>query len=191
MTDDDARLPADAGYRATPPEVWARVKQDYLDGWSAPACCRRHGVGLSALRQRAAREGWRRWDQPWTPPHDTRDPDDEGAVLEEKVGGDLDRVELCELAYVAHRRMMRAVMRGDAAEALRWRRVRLVIDAEEEELRQIMAREEEVWRHLHGVHDVHDVHANSPSPLEGGGDRMRSTTGGPQCGPDEGAASTR
>ena len=187
MTDDaPANPPARPGHRSAPDDVWARVKQDYLDGWSAPACCRRHGVGLSALRMRAGREGWRRSDQPWTPPHDTRDPDDEGAVLEEKVGGNLDKVELCELAYVAHRRMMRAVMRGDATEALRWRRVRLVIDAEEAELRQIMAREEEIWRYLHGPDgpdDVHDVHADSPSPLGG--------EGGPQSGSDEGAVSTR
>lgn len=164
---DDANLPAHPGHRVPPPEVWDAVRLDYLDGWSAPACCRRHGVGLSALRQRAAREGWRRADQPWVPPQDARDPDDEGAVLEEKVGGNLDCVELCQLAYVAHRRMMRAVMRGDAAEALRWRRVRVILDLEEQAEQRELAREAGIARYLHGVHGpdgVHDVHASDDGP---------------------------
>src|SRR5690606_13376160 len=75
---DTAEPPAQ---RRAPDEVWARVREDYLSGLSAPACCRKHGVGLTALRDRAAREGWRRADQPWRPPG--LDPDDEGVFLEE------------------------------------------------------------------------------------------------------------
>ncbi|AQR62841.1 hypothetical protein BZG35_15145 [Brevundimonas sp. LM2] len=130
---------------AAPQAVWAQVREDYLAGRSASECCRLHGVGLSALRGRAAREGWRRADQPWTPPA-RLDPWDEGVALEESIGGDLDRVELGSLAFVAHRRMMRAVLRGDAMEALRWRRVRLVMDAEAAEILEAIERDEaEDW----------------------------------------------
>jgi hypothetical protein len=52
-------------------------------GCRRPRSVSRHGVGRTALRTRAAREGWRRLDQPWTPP--TRlDPWDEGRALEDR-----------------------------------------------------------------------------------------------------------
>ena len=124
-----------------PPEVWETVRHDYLAGMAATECCRRHGVGLTALRNRAAREGWRRADQPWSPP-DGLDPWDEGAALDDRVGGDLDRIEPGELAWVASRRMIRAVLRGDAAEALRWRRVRMAMDEEATELERLWRRDE-------------------------------------------------
>jgi hypothetical protein len=117
------------------------VREDYLAGMSAPEACRRHGVGLSALRDRAGREGWRRIDQPWRPPN-ALDPWDEGLALEDRTGGDLDKIEMRELSFVAHRRMMRAALRGDAAEALRWRRVRLAMDLEEEEVQRFVCRED-------------------------------------------------
>ena len=123
------------GRKSAPDEVWVRVREDYLAGWSAPDCCRRHGVGLSALRARAAHEGWRRTDQVWSAP-DRLDPWDEGVDLELRVGGDLDKVGFDELGFVAHRRMMRAVMRGDAAEALRWRRVELTMIEVEADLKR-------------------------------------------------------
>lgn len=125
------------GRRPAPEAVWAEVRAAYLAGLSAPECCRRHGVGLSALRARAAAEGWRRADQPWIPPH-RLDPWDEGLELEESVGGDLDRIPFRELVFVAERRMMRAVLRGQAAEALRWRRVRQAMDEDEAEVRRFM-----------------------------------------------------
>lgn len=134
------------GRRAAPDAVWAAVREDYLAGRSAPACARRHGVSVGALRARAARDGWRRSDQPWIPA-DRLDPWDEGVDLEERVHGDLDKVELCELAYVAHRRMLRAVMRGDAVEALRWRRVgRTLAEVEAEEARDQERYEAILWR---------------------------------------------
>lgn len=134
---------AGQGRRSAPDEVWARVREDYLAGLSGPEACRRHGVKLSALRDRAAAEGWRRVDQPWTPPN-RLDPWDEGVELEQRVGGDLDKVNLCELWFVAHRRMMRAVMRGDAVEALRWRRVSQAMNAEEAELDRQIAQHEAI-----------------------------------------------
>lgn len=134
--------PFDGGHFNAPDGVWLRVRDDYLGGMSAPDACRRHGVGLSALRARAAREGWRRIDQPWAPPPNALDPEDEGLKLEDRVGGDLDKVDLCELSFVAYRRMMRAVMRGDATAALRWRQVMRAMDQEEAELDRAMAQHE-------------------------------------------------
>lgn len=124
------------GRSAAPPEVWARVRDDYLAGLSATEACRRHGVTVAAMRDRAAREGWRRIDQPWVAPN-ALDIDDEGVALADRTDGDLDQIELRELAWVAHRRMMRAVLRGDAAEALRWRRVRLAMDDEAYEIERL------------------------------------------------------
>lgn len=153
MTNIDPNPPVDvlgrANPRIAPDEVWEKVRADYLSGVPGSEACRRHGVGLTALRGRAKREGWRREDQPWTPPN-TLDPDDEGVVLEEQIHGDLNKVELCQLSFVAWRRMMRAVMRGEAAAALRWHRVRVMLDVEQVELDRMMAQDEAVWQYLHG-----------------------------------------
>ena len=46
--------------RSAPDEVWGRVREDYLSGLPGIEVCRRHGVGLTAMRNRATREGWRR-----------------------------------------------------------------------------------------------------------------------------------
>lgn len=97
-------------------------------------------MGLSALRERAARGGWRRADQVWTPPN-RLDPQDEGIALEQEVDGDLDRIEPENLAFVAHRRMMRAALRGDAAEALRWRRVQQTVMEEAAETQRFLAQD--------------------------------------------------
>ena len=184
------------GRKSPPDEVWAQVRDEYLAGWSAPECCRRHGVGLTALRERAAREGWRRADQPWTPP-DRLDPWDEGVELDLRINGDLDRVDLEELGYIAHRRMMRAVMRGDAVEALRWRRVQLtMVEVEAEEAREHERFEAIRWRLAdQQAEDAPDPDAPDasdasdasdgvsacgfPSPLAGGGRiACDPTTGG-------------
>lgn len=134
--------PADGqGRRSAPDAVWAEVRADYLAGRSGPEVCRRHGVRLSTLRDRAAREGWRRADQPWTPPN-RLDPWDEGLQLEASVGGDLDEIEPRELSFVANQRMMRAVLRGHAAEALRWSRVREIMKLDAADLERFIEQEE-------------------------------------------------
>lgn len=125
------------GRWAAPDEVWTAVRDDYLSGLSAPECCRRHAVKVSALRARAAREGWRRADQVWTPPHQL-DPWDEGLELEDRVHGDLDRVEPHDLVSIADRRMTRAVLRGDATAVMRWHRVREVMKAEVADLERFI-----------------------------------------------------
>ncbi len=115
------------GRSAFPDSVWAAAREDYLSGLSGAQVCARHGMALSSLRKRAARENWRRADQPWPELYD------EGDELEASVDGELDRVGPADLSYVAHRRMMRAVLRGSATEALRWKRVQIMLDAEQAE----------------------------------------------------------
>ncbi|WP_298158535.1 hypothetical protein [Brevundimonas sp.] len=134
-----------SGRQVAPDEVWDTVKADYLAGLSGPDCCRRHGVSLSALRNRAAREGWRRSDQPWIPPQ-SLDPWDEGRLLEERIFGNLDLIEWGDLSGVAEARMTRAVLRGDPAEFMRWHKVCEIIDAREGELRR-WAEEEEARKY--------------------------------------------
>lgn len=138
----DARpVPAPRARRPAPKTVWEAVRADYLAGLPAHECCRRHGVTVAALRARAARNGWRRIDQPWVPAN-TLSPDDEGVQLEQRSEGDLDRIDSHDLIFVAHRRMRRCVLRGDAAGALRWRRVGQALEAEEAEIRRYLCQEE-------------------------------------------------
>ncbi|MDO1558889.1 hypothetical protein Q0812_05550 [Brevundimonas sp. 2R-24] len=155
MPDPDPPPSPTPACRRAPPEVWERVRDDYLAGVSAPECCRLHGVGLSALRDRAAREGWRRADQPWVAPG-RLDPDDEGVRLEAQIEGDLDRVGPAQLAFVADRRMMRAVLRGDAAGALRWSRVARRLNEEQAELDRWIAQEESLRHRMRDPDDPDD-----------------------------------
>jgi hypothetical protein len=69
-------------------------------------------------------------------------------ALDDAVGGDLDKIDLNQLSWIAIWRMMRAVLRGDALDALRWRRVREAMDAEEAELDRLMAQEDELRARL-------------------------------------------
>lgn len=110
MADGSAPSPA-SGRQVAPEDVWEAVKEDYVDGLSAAQCCRRHGVGRSALYKRAAAQKWRRVDLPWTPPA-MLDAEDEGVALAARVDGDIDRIEFHELAFVAQARMMRARSAG-------------------------------------------------------------------------------
>lgn len=105
-------------------ETWDEVREAYLAGWSAPQLCARYGMGLSAFRERARIEGWRREDHEgarlspaW------RDPDDDGPSMELRCEGDVDMLDDDTLFALAGRRMRRAVLRGQAVEALRWRRI--------------------------------------------------------------------
>ncbi|MDP3404905.1 MAG: hypothetical protein Q8S03_09455 [Brevundimonas sp.] len=138
-----------ANPRSAPAEVWERARDDYRGGLPAHEVCRRHGVGLTSLRNRAARERWRRTDLPWIPPN-VLDPRDEGVELEARVGGDLDQVALGELSLVAFRRMMRAVLRGHAAEALRWRKLSLVLEADHDQVEREIEQEAQI-RHMSGL----------------------------------------
>lgn len=141
---DGSRIPGPdqtgRGRLSAPDDVWIAARADYLAGMTGPDVCRRYGVGIRALRERAAREGWRRADQPWIPSN-RLDALDEGVALEDRVEGDLDRIEYRELVFVAERRMMRSVLRGDAVEALRWARVRDLMEAGEAEIQRLIAQD--------------------------------------------------
>jgi hypothetical protein len=155
---DEERTTAGPGARIAPEAVWREVRADYLAGLSAPDCCRRHGVGLTALRLRAAREGWRRADQPWIPPSTTRDPWDPGRALEDQVHGDLSRIEPHHLMGVAWDRIQMAVLRGDAGEVLRWSKVQALMQAEADALDRFIEEEEArafARRRANGPHDPH------------------------------------
>lgn len=136
--------------------MWAEIRQQYLRGVTAAACARQFGVGLSTLRERAALNGWRRKDAIRRVPDRIEppfvgapasvlgrlDPWDEGAQLEEEHGGTIQGIEPHQLRYVAACRMTRAVLRGDAMEALRWRKVRDAMDEDQEEYERFIHAEE-------------------------------------------------
>jgi hypothetical protein len=137
--------------RILPPIIWEAIREEYLAGATAPECARLYGVGLTTVRSRAAREGWRRIDPPReraSPPHGRADPDTDlgDAVLElqRRIGGDLDRVELSDLTRLASHRVSQSVMQGRAVDALRWRRLLETLKAEEEEIRR-----REAWARRH------------------------------------------
>ena len=52
--------PLPPSHRVHPQETWDLARADYLAGLSGPAVCARYGLGLAALRKRAAAGGWRR-----------------------------------------------------------------------------------------------------------------------------------
>lgn len=49
-------------YRHVGTTTWHMIRHAYLSGASAPAVAARYGVSVSALRKRAAREGWTKRD---------------------------------------------------------------------------------------------------------------------------------
>ena len=51
------RLPR-TRYVSASPETWSLIRGAYLSGLSAPTVAARFGVSVTALRKRAAREGW-------------------------------------------------------------------------------------------------------------------------------------
>ncbi|GAA0645964.1 hypothetical protein [Brevundimonas lenta] len=148
-TFDDTNTRTPTHRLAHPPEVWAAAKADYLAGLSGAEVCAKHGLGLSSLRRHAASEGWRRLDQ--TAGREF----DEGDELSARVDGNLERIEFHDLAYVAQRRMMRAVLRGSAAEALRWKRVADLMDAEQDDLDRWLE-QDAAWRMVRADADAQD-----------------------------------
>jgi hypothetical protein len=97
-------------YRIRSDDAWAEARADYLTGFTAEEVCRRHDIGLSALRKRARRDGWRR--------HDQADPAVAADDLE--VFEDLEPPDLVEMAW---RRLAAAIARGMATDAARWQRI--------------------------------------------------------------------
>ncbi len=112
-------------YRIRSPETWLQARDDYRSGLSAEAVCRRHDLGLSAFRKRARRYGWRRMDQ------DDPAPGNGDLWIYDDIGSH-DQVDTARLRFV------QALERGQAIEAVRWRRLWLTLreesDAFDEEL---------------------------------------------------------
>lgn len=103
-----ANPPEPHPYKLRSDDTWQAIRTDYLAGDPAQVVAERYGVGLSTLRARAAREHWRRRDQPDPEPFSL----DEGAPAP-----DLDTLSRHALA-----RMDLAIRKGRAAEAASWMR---------------------------------------------------------------------
>jgi len=98
------------GYRVRSDEIWARARTDYIAGFPAEEVCRRHDLGVSALRHRARREGWRRTDHPAS-----NYIEDDLEIFADIGSGDM--------AEMARLRLAAALTRGQSGEAARWRRI--------------------------------------------------------------------
>jgi hypothetical protein len=98
-------------HRVRTEETWAQAREDYAAGYSAPEVAERYGVGVSTLRERASREGWRRSDLP-DPPRPSFE-DEDAADQDPPAPGE-------DLAAVARKAAARAVRRGRLAEARGW-----------------------------------------------------------------------
>lgn len=98
-------------YRKYSDETWARIRDDYLAGMTAEQVCLRYDVGVRTFWDRALRDGWRRCDQ------SDSEPDEMSRLA---VFDDYEPEHLEELARL---RLTAATARGDAASAIRWRRL--------------------------------------------------------------------
>jgi len=99
------------GYRIRSDEVWDRARRDFLAGDTAASVCDRYDLRLGTFKHRAAREGWRRSDQP----------DPEPVDLEAEAANGLpDYVQMAAHALI---RSDRALRRGRAPEAAAWLRL--------------------------------------------------------------------
>ena len=106
------------GRRVRSEETWAAARDAYLAGAGAGEVCARFDLGLSALRERARREGWRRRDQ--------ADPEPE-AIEADADPPDVDIDDLAPEALAqevmmerAWRMAARALQRGRLREAQGW-----------------------------------------------------------------------
>ena len=111
------------GYRVRSEGVWAAARDEYVAGASAEAVCARYDLGLSAFRQRARREGWRRLDaEDLSPDLSPYPPEPEAAP---PTG---------ELADLAWRSAAQAIRRGRVYEARAWMKLSQALrDAAREE----------------------------------------------------------
>jgi len=96
--------------RCRSPETWALAEADYRAGMTARGVCERYDLGLTALRDRAKAEGWRRIDQP--------DPEPEGPDLD--LIAEFADVPAKDGADEAWGRMMWAIRQGRTREAQGW-----------------------------------------------------------------------
>ncbi len=110
--------PLPPSHRIHSPETWDLARADYLAGFSGPAVCARYGLGLAALRKRAAAGRWRRIDYARPMP---------AAPIE--VDGDIDEASYLDLALMAEMQLRDAIINGRATEAATWMRIHFRLDA--------------------------------------------------------------
>ena len=147
-------------YRIRSDETWTQARDAYLTGLTAEEVCARHDLGLSAFRQRARREGWRRSDQ------------DDPAPLNDDLD-DLPDMDLPDLVHIAFKRLTQALLRGAATDAARWQRIhdnlhaRAEADAVSTHYESLKGphpifKDQPARPRLnHAGENVHDVHSNS------------------------------
>jgi hypothetical protein len=108
----DGRADEPRGYRVRSEEVWQAARAEYMAGHAAEAVCAQFDLGLSAFRQRARREGWRRSDAEAEPPEPLGFPPEPEAAP-----------PTAELADLAWRSAAQAIRRGRVYEARAWMRL--------------------------------------------------------------------
>lgn len=106
--------PTEPPRRCRSPETWARARDEYLAGRTAHQVCDRYDIGLTAFRDRARVEGWRRADQPDPDPLNDIDPNELEALAQAPAH---------ELTRIAWARMAAALGRGRDREARSWMRL--------------------------------------------------------------------
>ena len=132
---------ASRGYRVRSEGVWRAARDEYVAGEAAETVCARYDLGLSAFRQRARREGWRRSDAEdasaggsadspaYPPPYP---PEPEAAPPTE------------EMADLAWRSAAQAIRRGRVYEARAWMKLRQ--ELQEEVRREASAKRQADWQ---------------------------------------------
>ncbi|MDQ8029911.1 MAG: hypothetical protein REJ23_14390 [Brevundimonas sp.] len=91
--------------------TWDAARDAYLAGAAAELVCERFHLNLSTFKGRAARQKWRRSDQP--------DPE----PFEPVATGDLPLPDMEETFRIASARVTHAVQQGRIEEALKWGRI--------------------------------------------------------------------
>lgn len=146
-----------SGRRVRSHQTWTAARSAYLDGLSAAEVCARFDLGLSSLRARARREGWRRADQ--------ADPDPDLAEhLDEELEAD-GPADFIAMRERAARLAARALAEGDLRRAEGWTRLHLRLEPLEHAARvrayAAAPRPTEPPDTGDEVHSVHLVHPDS------------------------------
>jgi hypothetical protein len=152
------------GYRVRSEDVWRAARASYAAGRSAEDVCAQFNLGLSAFRQRARREGWRRSDVEAEPPEPLGFPPEPEAAAPTP--------ELVDLAW---RSAAQAIRRGRAYEARAWMRLwnelKAVVRAEAGAVRLAAlqaaraARDAEEEAGLHSLHPESGVQSEAAEPV--------------------------
>jgi hypothetical protein len=120
-------------YRVRSEGVWSAARDEYVAGAPAETVCERYDLGLSAFRQRARREGWRRRDAEDRAPEPLAYPPEPEAAPPTEA-----------LADLAWRSAAQAIRRGRVYEARAW--MRLCAELREAVRLEASARRQAEWQ---------------------------------------------